>query len=242
MTFNPIKCEFLRITNKINIIPFTYHIDNSTIREVTHAKYLGIVIDQHLNWNEHTKQAASKATRINAFLHRNLYQCPPTIKCNMYKAMVRPIMEYASSVWDPHTCVNINQLEAVQRSATRMCYKDFSRFSSVSTMLTDLNLPTLQSRRKKLKLQMLYKIIHRLADIPDDCLTPVPSFLRSGYFNQLNTRVDSFIFSFFPSVIKLWNNLPQNIVNAPTYTEFCNDLDTFIITPVHYMIPAQYTI
>ena len=148
--------------------------------------------------------------------------------------MVRPIMEYASSVWDPHTCVNINQLEAVQRSAARMCYKDFSRFSSVSTMLTDLDLPTLQSRRKKLKLQMLYKIIHCLADIPDDCLTPVPSFLCSGYFNQLNTRVDSFKFSFFPSVIKLWNNLPQNIANAPTYTEFCNDLDTFIITPVHY--------
>ena len=76
--------------------------------------------------------------------------------------MVHPVMEYASSVWDPHTCVNINQLEAVQRSAARMCYKDFSRFSSVSTMLTDLNLPTLQSRRKKLKLQMLYKIIYRL--------------------------------------------------------------------------------
>ena len=53
--------------------------------------------------------------------------------------MVRPIMaEYASSVWDPHTCVNINQLEAVQRSAARMCYKDFSRFSSVSTMLRPL--------------------------------------------------------------------------------------------------------
>ena len=35
-------------------------------------------------------------------------------------------------------------------------------------------------------------------------------------------------------VIKLWNNLPQNIVKSPTYTEFCNDLDTFIIAPVHY--------
>ena len=66
--------------------------------------------------------------------------------------LITKIMEYASSVWDPHTCVNINQLEAVQRSATRMCYKDFSRFSSVSTMLTDLNLPTLQSRRKKIKI------------------------------------------------------------------------------------------
>ena len=93
-------------------------------------------------------------------------------------------------------------------------------------MLTDLNLTTLQSRRKKLKLQMLYKIIHCLADIQDDSLTPIPSFLRSGYFNKLNTRVDSFKFSFYSSVIKLWNNLPQNIANAPSYTESCNDLDT----------------
>jgi len=230
MTFNPTKCEFLRITNKINIIPFTYHLDNYTIQEVTHAKYLGVVIDQHLNWNEHIKQVASKATKINAFLYRNLYHCPHRVKCNVYKAMVRPVMEYASTVWDPHTRININRLENVQRSAARMCYKDFSRFSSVSTMLSDLNLPTLQSRRSKLKLQMLYKIIHHLVDIPDDCLTSVPPFLRHGYYNQLNTRVDSFKFSFFPSVIKTWNNLPQNIVSTPTYTEFCNVLDTYNYT------------
>ena len=148
--------------------------------------------------------------------------------------MAHPILEYASTVWDPHTSVNINRLEAVQRSAARMCFKDFSRFSSVTTMLTDLELPTLQSRRIKSKLMMLYKIIRSLADIPSDCLTPLPPYLRKGNFNQLNTRVDSFKFSFYTSVIKLWNNLSQNIINAPTYTDFCNAIDTLIITPVHY--------
>ena len=47
------------------------------------------------------------------------------------------------SLGPTHMC--INQLEAVQRSAARMCYKDFSGFSSISTMLTDLDLPTLTS-------------------------------------------------------------------------------------------------
>jgi len=74
---------------------------------------------------------------------------------------------------------------------------------------------------------MLYKIIlNHISDIPNDCLTPISSNLRNGYFNQPNIRVDSFKFSFFPSVIKLWNNLPQIIVNAPTCTEFCYNLDT----------------
>ena len=91
--------------------------------------------------------------------------------------MIRPIMEYFSTVWDPHTSANINCLEAVQRSAARMCFRDFSRFSSVTAMLNDLELPTLQSRRAKSKLQILYEIIHNLVEIPSDCLTPVPQYL-----------------------------------------------------------------
>ena len=90
--------------------------------------------------------------------------------------MVRPIPEYSSTLWDPHTSSNINHLEAVQRSAARMCLNSFSRNSSVTVMLNDLELPSLHCRRFKSKLQMLYKIIHNLVDIPSDCLTPLPSF------------------------------------------------------------------
>ena len=137
MIFNP-KCEFLRISNEKNIIPNIYYIVNHSIKEVTNAKYLGVIFDQTLSWNEHIKQIASKATKVNAFLHRNLYHCPVNTKLNCYKAMVRPVIEYASPVWDPHTSTNTNLLEAVQRSAARLCYKDYSRFSSVSLMLTYL--------------------------------------------------------------------------------------------------------
>ena len=34
--------------------------------------------------------------------------------------MVHPIVEYASTVWDPHTTMNINKVEAIQRAAARM--------------------------------------------------------------------------------------------------------------------------
>jgi len=167
-------------------------------------------------------QITSKATKVKAFLHRNLHQCPPTVKCNIYKAMARPVLEYSSTVWDPHTSTNINRLEAVQRSATRICFNNFSRYLNVTAMLNNLELPSLQSRRYKSKVHMLYKIIHNLVYIPSDCLTPLPSYLRNGCYNQLNTTVDSYKFSFYPSVIKLWNTLPQHIIDSPTYIDFCN--------------------
>ena len=228
MFFNPRKCEFLRITNKKNFISFTYHINDCSIQEVTHAKYLGVVLDQHLSWNDHIKKTASKATKVIGFLQRNLYQCPPLVKSNIYKAMVRPIMEYSSTIWDPHTSVNINRVESVQRYAARMCFRNYSRYSSVTSMLAELNLPTLEERRIRAKLQLFYKIIYHLVSIPDNCLTPIPPSLRSGYFKQLHTNVDSFKFSFFPSTIKLYNLLPRNITNSATYTNFCKELDNYL--------------
>ena len=82
-----------------------------------------------------------------------------------------------------------------------MCFKNYSRYSSVTTMLADLNLPILYKirRRNRAKLQMLYKIVHHLVTIPDDCLTPVPSSQQSGYFNQIQMWTASN--SPFPSII-----------------------------------------
>ena len=159
--------------------------------KVSHARYLAMTLDQHLSWNEHIKQIANKASKVNAFLYRNLYQCPPLVNGNVYKAMVRPIMEYSSMIWDPHT------LESVQKHAARMCFKNYSRLSSITSMLANLNLSTLQERRNRAKLQMLYKVIHQLVAIPNNCLTPILSYLQRGYFNQLNTNIDCFKYSFF---------------------------------------------
>ena len=43
MLFNSAKCEFLRVSNKQNILSFPYTIQNTAIREVTQAKYLGVI-------------------------------------------------------------------------------------------------------------------------------------------------------------------------------------------------------
>ena len=228
MSFNPQKCEFLRVTNKRIPILHTYYIENTPIKEVLFATYLGVTIDSKLTWNDHTQRIVSKANQINAFLYRNLRHCPSGVKCNCYKSMVRPIVEYASSVWDPHTTTNISKIEAIQKRAARFCLNDFSRYSSVSNMLTTLDLPTLQQRRVRAKLIMMYKIINDYIDIPKDFFIPCDPRLRNGYYHQLMTNIDSYKFSFFPSVIKLWNPLPPYIANSPSLDQFCNNLSNYI--------------
>jgi len=220
MEFNPKKCKFIRITNKKKPIVHNYYIESVPINQVSHTKYLGVMIASNLSWNEHIQRITNKAKQVNNFLYRNLCQCPTHIKSNCYKIMVRPIIEYASSVWDLYTFTNTSKLESIQRRAARFCFDDFSNHSSVTKMLSKLNLPLLQARRSEAKLLTFYKIINGYLTVPIDDLNPKLPSLRSGYFYQPMTLIDSYKFSFFPSAIKLWNQLPINVISSPTLTIF----------------------
>ena len=101
MSFNPSKCEVIRVTKKRNPITANYNIHGQDLNFVKDGKYLGVQISESLSWNAHIASTAKKASNSLAFLRRNLTSCPPDVKAQSYKTLVRPILEYASTVWDP---------------------------------------------------------------------------------------------------------------------------------------------
>jgi len=225
MVFNPQKCEFIRITKKKHPTLNKYYIQNKEIKEVTHAKYLGITLSHNLSWSEHIKKITNKANKTKGFLQRNLHKCPLTTKSNCYKAMVKPILEYASVIWSPHTQKDINMIERCQRQAARFVMNNYSSYASVTQMLNTLNWPTLAKCRQQERAIMMFKIIHNLVDIPANYyLTPLPMTHDTRGHNmrllQPMTRTDSYLYSFFPSAIKIWNSLPQSVIDS-------NDIDQF---------------
>ena len=133
-------------------------------------------------------------------MRRNISSCPTNVKAQTYKALVRPILEYASPAWDPHTITNIKKLEAVQRRAARFVHGDYKTTSSTSDMIGRLQWPSLQQRREHAKLVMVYKISHSLIDIPAVMyLHPIVSSTRghSSRYMQPYCRTDIYRHSFF---------------------------------------------
>ena len=59
------------------------------------------------------------ANSSRAFLSRNLRSCTKDTRDITYKTYIRPTVEYASTVWDPHTSRNTKKLEQVQRHSAR---------------------------------------------------------------------------------------------------------------------------
>ena len=98
-------------------------------------------------------------------IKRNLWNCPRKVRETAYNSIVRPKLEYASASWDPHYKKKISTLERVQRKAARFCLQNFNKTASVTDMLSDLKWDTLETRRKKNRLTLMYKLSHNIVDI-----------------------------------------------------------------------------
>ena len=226
MSFHPGKCTTLPVTRCRNPLHFDYCLHGHILETVTSAKYLGVTICSDLSWDTHINHLCNKANKTLGFLRRNIKISSRKIKETAYKTFVRPILEYASSIWDPHTEQNTNKLEAVQRRAARFVMRRYHNTSSPTTMLEELKWPSLQDRRRTARLSMLYKIRNDLVSTQGikASLSPAPPRRRRGHDQQLTIpqcRTQYRQQAFLPRTIRDWNELPQDAVEAKT-------IDTFV--------------
>ena len=115
-----------------------------TIEDVTATKYLGVNIQDNMKWGTHINTVTNKANKTLGFLRRNLKIGNRKTKETANKALVRPILEYAATVWDPYTENEISSIEKVQRRAARWVSNRRRQISCVSSIRDSLEWPSLQ--------------------------------------------------------------------------------------------------
>ena len=98
----------------------------------------------------------------------------------LYTALVRPHLEYAAQVWNPHLEKDIQCLEKVQQFALRMCAKDYH--ATYENLLDLFFVPSLRNRRLCLSLCTFYCIVNGLVHFPQQNLVhPIMSSIRNFY-------------------------------------------------------------
>ncbi len=113
MEFHPEKCQVLSITRNKHIIEHKYTLHGNKLEHAKTTKYLGITLSHDLRWNQHITNITNKANGSLGFLRQNLQINNPLLKATAYKTLVRPSVEYATTVLDPYTQANIRKIEMV---------------------------------------------------------------------------------------------------------------------------------
>ena len=149
----------------------------------------------------------------------------------LYNTLVRPHLEYATSVWDPHVTKQKQAIEKVQRRAARWVTNQHDSMSSVTAMLKQLNWQPLELRFVHSRLCLLYQITNGIMATPHiPYLLPHSHASRSSRHAHTlqhatyQCRTNYFKYSYFPHTIVLWNAFPQAVVSSPTLVAFKTSL------------------
>ena len=229
LKFNVAKCHTMSITTKKNPITFNYILNDSILSRVSSCPYLGINITHDLSWKSHIHAITGKARRTLGLLQRNLHACNPHVKEIAFKSIVRPSIEYCSSVWDPFHQTLIDSLEMIQRKGARFVHSDYARTSSVTPMLNTLKWPSLKTRRTRNRLSLLFKAVNGSIALNTDHLIPTTRNTRRNAgdlnFHQLQPRTNTFKYSYFPRTVVDWNALPNSAKTSSSVSSFKSSLE-----------------
>ena len=225
--FNPTKTTSLLISRRqLPIAHPPLEMNNVILNETTSHRHLGLTFSNTCNWSDHIQRVTNTAwSRLH--LMRAL-----KIKVNrqalekMYFAFIRPLLEYSDSVWDNCSNEAKRQLDSIHHEAARIITGG-TKPCSLEKLLADLGWDSMQERRTKHKLVIFYKIINNLT--PNYLQEFVPPLVQDGNpyrlrnssdIRTIHTNTNLFYNSFYPSTIREWNNLEQEIKDASSVASF----------------------
>ena len=118
MLFNFWKCKCLHAgpgNTGVN-----YEMGGTILSKTVKEKYLGVTMNANMKVSEQCRIAASKGNQVLGMIRRNITYKEKSLIVPLYKAIVRPHLEYCIQAWSPYLRKDIDMLEKIQRRATKL--------------------------------------------------------------------------------------------------------------------------
>ena len=127
-------------------------------------------MDHQLNFNQHISAVISKVRGALGFIKRWAKEfSDPYTNTALYILFVRPILEYCSVVWNPHSMTNIDAIESVQKQFFLFALRGLPWTSNYNLpqcehRLNLIQLPTLMKRRTITNILFVFKLFNNVVD------------------------------------------------------------------------------
>ena len=234
MLFNVGKCKCLH-TGPGNT-GMNYEMGGTILSKTGKEKDLGVTMNANMKVSEQCRIAASKGNQVLGMIRRNITYKEKSLIVPLYKAIVRPHLEYCIQAWSPYLRKDIDMLEKIQRRATKLIPE--MRDLRYEERLKECGLTTLETRRLRGDQIEVFKILNGYENIDSNIFFEIKkSKITRGHNFTLvkkQSRLDVRKYSFSQRTINVWNKLSTDCVHATSVNVFKNRIDK-------YLVKAGYT-
>ena len=222
LSLNTSKTAYTIFSNKrLNNIPGVI-IRNTEIVACQKQKFLGIILDNKLSFNDHINKTANKVKSANGILWKLSHYVPPEVLKKIYYTLVYPFLIYGVEIWGKSSQTALNRLSRLVQTAQKR-----TRIQNGLTQHAK-NYLSVDQIHRYYSLVRIYKYYKLRSSVYfyDKFSSIHPTHGRNTRFNannQFNTpriAVHSVYSSFFYRAFNYWNKLPINIRDSENVSRF----------------------
>ena len=111
-------------------------IDHENLESKHSIKYLGVVIQKNLTWNEHIESLIAKVNQRIGFLNRIKHLLPLNARVALYNALIRPLFDFADTIWGDNITL-MHDLQVLKNKAAKVIL-DLPNYASLNTRMAYL--------------------------------------------------------------------------------------------------------
>ena len=231
LKFNADKCKVMHVGHNSNTRYFMGEgAGRKELELVTEEKDLGVLTTSTLGASSQCIKSAATAKRIIAMVRRNFRKLDIEDFNIIYRLYIRPHLEHCIQAWSPHLVKDVETLERIQRTATRLVPK--LKKMDYSSRLKLLGIPSLKDRRIRGDMIEVYKLMSGKEKVDHRQFFQISCSqynLRGHNLKLLKKRSRLEVRKHFFSqrTVSVWNSLPKQVVNAESVNGFKNAYDHY---------------
>ena len=208
-------------------------INNAKIPKVTATKFLGIIIDDRLNWKPQIQSVKSKLSSILSVMYKASKLNTTAGMYTLYCSLFQPYISYGNEIWGNNYASNVKCLYVIQRKAVSLiCNADrLAHTNELYKELYNLKFPEFVQYKTAI---LMFHLFHGTLPIHLHNRFTIYSTTRSTrrintfVMVQARTNIKAMCLSVYG--VKLWNSLPNNLRDCNSVIFFKKKLKKFFIS------------
>lgn len=226
IAINKKKTKFMIFTCKKSFMISHIQIGNDLIEEADNIKFLGIHLDNHLNFKHHISETSKKLSKSIGLLHKLKHFLPFNILKILYSSLIQPYLTYGLEAWHGTYKNYTKKIFVLQKKAIR-AMNNLNYNDHTNEYFKSANILKLDDQYRLQTSNYIYKLLNT-NNIDQEMSTILLNSMQAHSHDTRNKKMINVAHvkrsktknNIFHNGVKTWNSLPIPVKNCNSFYKF----------------------